>query len=200
MFIQHIVNSIHALFVDLAKLETNSIIFVILLVITVIVVDGVALSIARLRTDAGFTKKLKTVGVDGSKTNKEYISEKLGLAGRPDAVIEENGFLIPVERKPLQKKIHERQIAQLLVYMRLIEECEGKRPPYGILVLGKNCKNIKIENSPQKQQWLDELLSQMNLFLTSGQDVVATPHPIKCRKCPVNQRCQKKGPLITAST
>jgi CRISPR-associated protein Cas4 len=186
---QNIFDSIHALFVDLAKLEASSVVFVILLVITVIVFDAVAMSITKTRIDAGFDKNLKTISVDDSKIVKEYISEELGLAGRPDAVIEENGFLIPVERKPLQKKIHERQVAQLLVYMRLIEHCEGKRPPYGILVLGKKCKNIKIENTPEKQKWLDLVLKDMHSYLYNGVEVTPSPHPIKCSKCPVNSKC-----------
>ena len=191
------VHSIHLLFVDLAKLDTDSIIFVILLSISVIVVDGVLLSITRLKKSAGMSKKSRTIGVDGGKSakTKEYINETLGLAGRPDAVIEENGFLIPVEQKPLQKKIHERHIAQLLVYMRLIEEVEGIRPPYGYLILGKNSKRIKVENTEEKQSWLSGVLLDMRNHLELLQPLRPTPHPSKCIKCPVRESCLVKGPV-----
>ena len=201
-FFHHAYVSVVALFTDLAKLDTDSIIFVILLTITVIVADGVMMSIAKLKKSAGIAKNSKTISIDGGKSakTKEYICEAIGLAGRPDAVIEENGFLIPVERKPMQKKIHERQIAQLLVYMRLIEHAEGKRPPHGYLVLGKNCKQVKIENTNEKQRWLDEILDKMQAHLNQDVPLVATPHPIKCSKCPVRNSCTvRRGSSITYS-
>lgn len=190
---EHIFHSVHALYIDLAKLETNSIILVILLCVTVIVFDSIALSIGKIRKDLGLKKTTRHVGSNkGLKVGqKEYISEELGLAGRPDAVIEENGFFIPVERKPLQKKIHERQVAQLMVYMRLIEYCEGKRPPYGYLILGSNCKQIKIENTEEKQKWLDSIIFKMREGFET-KIVQATPHRTKCSKCPVKQRCTKR--------
>jgi CRISPR-associated protein Cas4 len=196
------VRSVKFLFEDLAKLDTDSIIFVILLSITVIVVDGVLLSITKLKKDAGIKSRSKTVGIDGGQTakTKEYIHEELGLAGRPDAVIEEDGFLIPVEIKPLQKKIHERQVAQLLVYMKLIEVCEGRRPPYGYLILGRQSKRIKIENTEEKQLWLAGILAEMHGFLEQNKKIKASPHPTKCAKCPVRESCTAKGPIETRSS
>jgi CRISPR-associated protein Cas4 len=195
--LHHFFQSIKFLFQDLAKLDTDSIIFVILLSITVIVVDGVLLSITKLKKNAGIAKRARTIGVDGGRSvkTKEYINDELGIAGRPDAVIEENGFFIPVEQKPLQKKIHERQIAQLLVYMRLIEAHEGKRPPYGYLILGKQSKRIKIENTEEKQLWLSGILKDMRNFLEENHPIKATPHPNKCMKCPVRDSCTAKGPI-----
>lgn len=180
-----------SLFSDLALLETNTIILVILLVISVIVVDGVSLLAARLKKESGLESKTKPVSVDGGKIvpEKSYISDSLQLAGRPDAVIVEDGFSIPVEHKPLAKKIHDRYVAQLLVYMRLIEESTGKRPPYGYLIVGPKMKRVRIENTDKKQAWLDGMLKEMHAIL-EGAAAKATPHPRKCRRCEVREYCQ----------
>ena len=138
----------------------------------------------------GFEKETTLVSVDGARSypTREYISELQGLAGRPDAIIVENGFFIPVERKPLAKKLRDRYVAQLLVYMRLIEEFEGKRPPYGYVILGSKARKLRIENSPEKQEWLTEILKNMNESIRTG---TTTPDPQleKCKKCDVNQSC-----------
>ena len=150
------------------------------------------------RAAAGFTQKERPVSVDGSTTlpAREYISPKQGLAGKPDALILENDFPVPVERKPLAKKLRDRYIAQLLVYMRLVEEFEGKKPPYGYLLLGPTCRRIRIENSQKRQAWLDRLLADMRKGL-QGKGVKPTPHPIKCAKCDVKHRCSARGDLVS---
>lgn len=178
--------------VDLRHLGTDTIVFVILLVITVIVVDGVLLLISNLRVTSGLNKKTKAVSVDGGKRigAKNYVSDNQLLAGRPDAVIEEHGYLIPVEHKPLAKKIHDRYVAQLLVYMRLIEEFEGKKPPYGYLIIGPQCKRFIVENSPQRQAWLQKMLNEMQEVI-GGAPCVATPLPKKCKKCEVRSHCSR---------
>lgn len=178
---------------ELSKLEIDTILFVVLLTISVIVVDGVLLCIEKLRKSSGFGKDLKAIGLDGGKIlpPKNYISNRQLLAGRPDGVIEEDGYFIPVERKPFAKKVHERYIAQLLVYMRLIEEFEGKKPPYGYLIIGQNCKRVRIDNTDERQKWLSGLLIQMHKAL-DGAKLRATPHPKKCERCPVSQSCDFK--------
>lgn len=138
----------------------------------------------------GFETETTIISVDGARSypTREYISELQGLAGRPDAIIVENGFFIPVERKPLAKKLRDRYVAQLLVYMRLIEEFEGKKPPYGYVILGSKARKLRIENSSEKQDWLTEILKKMNESVRTG---TATPDPQteKCKKCDVNQSC-----------
>jgi CRISPR/Cas system-associated exonuclease Cas4 (RecB family) len=73
--------------------------------------------------------------------------------------------------------------------MRLIEEFEGKKPPYGYLLLGPKCRKVKIENSDTRQQWLQNHLDQMRSIL-AGMPSKPTPHPRKCGKCAVRHVCQ----------
>lgn len=188
--IESISHYILQLLYEIAAVDTELILLAVLLVMAVIVLDSVSLVAQKKRNAAGITKQSVTVSIDGSKSLpvRHYVSEMQGLAGRPDALISEKGYLIPIERKPLAKKIHDRYIAQLLVYMRLIEEFEGKRPPYGYLILGPNCRRFKIDNTPERQAWLQKMLDEMHAILKGG-PAQPSPHPRKCRKCDVRESC-----------
>lgn len=175
---------------EISKLSSTLVLLVVLTVICVIVLDSLHSYVQKQRSSTGLAAQAKTVSVDGLRElpGKTYVSDIQGIAGRPDAVVKENGFLIPVERKPLAKKVRDRYIAQLLVYMRLIEEFHGVKPPYGYLVLGSKCRRVKIYNSPEKQAWLQSLLNEMQAVL-AGSPALAQPERNKCRKCSVRQHC-----------
>lgn len=178
---------------EIATVDGELIILVLLFVVAAIVLDGATAMASKMRKQAGIEGKGTTVSIDGSESLpvRNYVSPIQGLAGKPDALIREGGFIIPIERKPLAKKIHDRYIAQLLVYMRLIEEFEGKRPPYGYLILGSNCRRFKIDNTPQRQAWLQNMIDDMRGVLKGGA-AKPDPHPMKCKKCYVRDACSHK--------
>ena len=176
---------------EISMLDSQTILLIVLVVVLVIVFDNFDLLARKKKKESGLSPQSTTVSIDGSKTIpvKEYISEKQRISGRPDALIVEDGFIIPVERKPLARKLHDRYIAQLLVYMRLVEEFEGKKPPYGYLILGPSCRRFKIDNSSARQAWLQGMLDEMQAVL-SGLPAKPTPHPKKCSRCTVRSHCE----------
>lgn len=179
------------LFEDAARIDTEIILLAILIIVAVIIIDATSMMSKKLRSKTGLALDAKAIGIDGYETLpvKDYISHIQGIAGRPDAVIIENGELIPVERKPLSKKLRDRHIAQLLIYMRLIEEFEGKKPPYGYLILGEKCRRVKVPNSSEKQEWLQTKLDEMRSILSEDLMPVAAPHPAKCKRCAFKEEC-----------
>jgi len=179
---------------EVSELDSNLILLVVLLCVAVLVIDRVRIVVQQLRKDTGFEKKTVALSIDGSDglPAKTYVSDIQGLAGRPDAVIIEQGFFIPIERKALSKKIRDRHIVQLLVYMRLIEEFEGKKPPYGYLILGRNSRKVKIFNTTKRQRWLQQKLDQMREILEEKALAIPAPHPRKCARCAVRNSCQHR--------
>lgn len=182
------------LLVDIAQVDTHLVLLAVLIVCTVIVIDAISLFARGKRKETGTDLKSVTVSIEGNKTIpvRNYISHIQGLAGRPDALIIEDGNFIPVERKPLAKKIRDRHVAQVLVYMRLVEEFEGKKPPYGYLILGPTCRRFKIMNSDNRQAWLQKMLDEMRAILEQNAAVRPAPQLQKCRKCPVRNSCSHK--------
>ncbi len=176
---------------QIVLLDTDFILLAVLVAVVVILYDSFYYVSRKKLKETGIQPKAVAHSIDGSKNLpiKNYISEIQGLAGRPDALIIENGFIIPVERKPLARKLRDRYVAQLLVYMRLIEEFEGKKPPYGYLILGGNCRRIKIMNTPKRQIWVQGIIDEMRAIL-AGQESRPTPEARKCSKCDVKNHCK----------
>lgn len=182
------------LYNDLVSNDLHVILFVILLICIVIVLDAIYTYTKAKRKEVGIASNKETLS-DIMKNSKvlegqHYLSEIQGLAGKPDAVILENNYIIPVERKPFAKKLRDRYIAQLLVYMRLIEEFEGIKPPYGYLVIGKNCRRIKIANTPERQAWLQTFIDEMRVIIEKKTLPLASPQPQKCKRCVVRTSCK----------
>lgn len=183
-------NFFSKLITDLTQIDSQLVLLAVIVVVCVMMLDAFSTSAGRKKEAVGLSKGSEAVSIDGSKTLavREYISEIQGLAGKPDAVISEGGNIIPVERKPLAKKVRDRYIAQLLVYMRLVEEFEGKKPPYGYLILGPKCRKVKIYNSDERQAWLSKLLEEMRAII-EGKAAVPSPLAKKCAGCEVRKDC-----------
>ena len=178
---------------SIATINTEFILLVSVVVAGLLILKSLHSSAETKKKGAGITRGSVAVSVDGSRTLpvRHYVSELQGLAGKPDAVISEDGYTIPVERKPLARKLRDRYVAQLLVYMRLVEEFEGRKPPYGYLILGPSCRRFKIENSPDRQAWLQQIIDEM-LQIVHGGVCHAAPHPRKCMRCDVKDHCAFK--------
>jgi CRISPR-associated protein Cas4 len=166
---------------------------IVLLCIALWLIRSFGKEARRKREASGFLQSEVALAIDGGTLlpEREYVSKRQGLAGKPDALVKELDFVIPVERKPLAKKLRDRYVVQLLVYMRLVEEFEGVRPPHGYLLLGPSCRRIKVVNSESKQQWVDGLIREMRGIL-EGAAPRAAPHPKKCAKCEVRDRCDAR--------
>src|SRR5688572_206126 len=99
---QEIAETIYGLLYEIASLDSKFILLAVLIVVAIIVLDGITKFAGEKNAQAGLTSGMNTVGIDGGKNLpvRSYVSDIQGLAGRPDALINEGGYLIPIERKP----------------------------------------------------------------------------------------------------
>lgn len=179
---------------QLLTIDPELLFFVLLIVITFIVVDVASFYIKKESLKSGIKKESDFLSIDGSTILpvKNYISEIQGLSGRPDAVIKEKGNFVPIEIKPLAKKLKDRYVFQLLVYMRLLNEFERTDIPYGYLILGEKNKRVRINNLPERQKKLTLFLNEMKEILENKKEAIASPEIAKCSKCTVKQYCEFK--------
>jgi CRISPR/Cas system-associated exonuclease Cas4 (RecB family) len=144
-----------------------------------------------LRKNAGFTDRIETVALRGSEDlpSQRLFSEKLQLESEPSAIIKQGRLLIPVVVKPGGRKVQDRHVVELMVHLRLLEETYGDRAPFGIMILGSEKRQVKIQNTDDKQRWLDTLLDEMN-SVKNGVPAVPAPSFYKCKRCEVRQKCE----------
>ena len=116
-------------------------------------------------------------------------SERLGLIGRPDRIIkEEDGTWIPIEKKS-SVRVQDSHRAQLAVYMILIEEITGKRPPYGYIALRDNSQKKVMNSDKLRSRVWDSIKQIRQLKNAPNSKVKAAPFPAKCAACGYNKVC-----------
>ena len=141
------------------------------------------------RWEQGLEGEIHYVGTNSSPI---YYSEKHGLRGRPDFVLEIDGQLIPGDLKtgrtprgPLFS-----HIMQVAAYCLLIAEESGKRPPYGLLRYGD--VEHEIEFSEELETLLLSKLEEMRGILRSGEAHRNHNRPGKCASCSRRDACTER--------
>lgn len=126
-----------------------------------------------------------------SRDDRLLISERLGLIGCPDRIIEIDGVPIPIEKKSA-KKVYDSHAIQIVVYMLLIEDIFGVRPPYGIIVRGDD-EEIKILNTEKLRRWATAEAGKLWLQRqTPDEPAPGAPHHALCDACGYRFGCQQR--------
>lgn len=169
------------------------VLFLLLILGAIIVIwDKLMRESSSIRTSGGLGEKSELIALSGSDLvpARSYSSEKLQLSSQPHGIVKEGGFIIPVDVIPSTNKVRDRHVIQLMVHMRLIEEVEGRNPPYGLLIMGKEKRSVRVKNSEEKQRWLDTILDEMRSIVDDGVPVVPSPTFYKCKGCDVRAFCE----------
>ncbi|HNX47058.1 MAG TPA: PD-(D/E)XK nuclease family protein [Methanomassiliicoccales archaeon] len=137
----------------------------------------------------GLEGEIKYVGTDDSQL---YLSERYGLSGRPDFVLEIDGQLIPGDLKTgrTPKGPLFSHILQVATYCLLIAESSGKRPPYGLLLYGS--EEHEIEFDAELEKILLEKVDEMRKLMRSGEVHRNHNRPGKCASCSRRESCPEK--------
>jgi len=141
------------------------------------------------REEIDIEGEIEYIGKDHSRLLK---SNKYGLSGRPDYILEINGDQIPVEVKtgriPMGPLFS--HILQVSAYSLLLSEENGKRVPYGIL----KYENIEheIEFSDELEALLISKLREMRKLMETGDVHRNHNREGKCRNCSRRQMCPER--------
>ena len=95
------------------------------------------------------------------EVEKPLYDAQLGLAGKPDYLVEQNGQIIPVEVKSgrAPDAPYDSHIYQIAAYCLLVQRGMGKRPPYGILHYSD--RDFAVDYTPELENNLLDILAEM---------------------------------------
>ncbi|MGC8786986.1 MAG: CRISPR-associated protein Cas4 [Anaerolineae bacterium] len=126
------------------------------------------------------------------RCERPLFSPRYRLTGKPDYLVREHGWIVPVEVKPGRQtsEPYEEDILQLAAYCLLVEEEYGKRPPYGYLKYQQAVFRINYSESLYRQV-LSGLQAMRRDFCASD---VSPSHnePQRCIHCGHRYVCDRR--------
>lgn len=126
------------------------------------------------------------------KVEKPLYDPKSGLTGRPDYLVELQGFSIPVEVKSTfaPSEPYPSHVYQLAAYCFLVERTTGKRPPYGILHYRN--RDFALDYTPELEANLQANLQEMRLQDRLGEADRSHAEPARCARCGYRAVCDQR--------
>ncbi len=128
----------------------------------------------------------------GNKVEKPLYDRALGLTGKPDYLVEQNGKIIPVEVKTgkTPPAPYDSHIFQAAAYCLLVEKTTGVRPPYAILHYPN--ANFAIDYTPSLEAALLDLLAEMRRDERKRDIPRSHESPQRCAGCGFRNLCEEK--------
>lgn len=125
------------------------------------------------------------------KVEKPLFSQELGLTGKPDYLVEQNGRIIPVEVKTgrTPEAPYDSHIFQVAAYCLLVEKTYGKRPPYGIIHYSN--RDFAVDYTPLLESSLLDLLAELGRDETRTNIQRSHDDAARCRKCGFRKVCDQ---------
>ena len=126
------------------------------------------------------------------RLERPLFSRQFLLTGKPDYLVADGGDIIPVEVKSRHAPAHPyaSHTLQLAAYCLLVEECYGKRPPYGIIKYAD--RTFEIDYTCELEDELLATLDEMRSDLADGAAGRSHEEPYRCRACGYRQECEER--------
>jgi len=123
---------------------------------------------------------------------KPLIDPQLGLTGKPDYLVEQNGKLIPVEVKTgrTPEAPYDSHIFQVAVYCFLVQKTCGKRPPYGIIHYPN--RDFAVDYTPELESALLDLLTDIRRAERRSDVQPSHADGQRCRRCGFRNSCDER--------
>ncbi|HEX2996938.1 MAG TPA: CRISPR-associated protein Cas4 [Anaerolineales bacterium] len=128
----------------------------------------------------------------GDKLERPLFDQALGLTGKPDYLIQQNGQIIPVEVKSgmAPEAPYDSHIYQLASYCLLVEKTYGKRPPYG--VIHYKDRDFAIDYTQALESSLLDLLAEMKRDEHKKEVGRSHEQAARCTRCGFRKICDQK--------
>ncbi len=146
----------------------------------------------RLRSASGVPEgEIVSRDTNSQERGKPLFSGRYGLTGTPDYVVRTSRGLVPVEVKPGRKEAepHDSHLLQVLAYCLLIEETEGKRPPYGLLRYSSD--TFKVDYNDETRAYLLSVMDDMRAAAEEPDVHRNHDQAQRCRACGYRAICEE---------
>ena len=129
--------------------------------------------------------------MSGARRGRPLYSPRYRLTGTPDYIISTRDGPVPVEVKSgvAGSEPHESHLLQLLAYCLLIEEAEGRPPPYGLLIYSTG--TFRVDYSPRMRAHLLGVISDMRQATARAEVPRNHSHEGRCRACGYRSVCDQ---------
>ncbi len=131
------------------------------------------------------------LGTTLSHDNVLLSSERYMLRGKPDRLVQRGKRVIPEEKKP-GRFLSESYRVQLGVYLLLVEEHYGVRPPHGFVILGSG-ERVKVKNTRKLRQHVTDIADRIREARMHVEQPLSPPRTKKkCVACGQRKNCDQR--------
>jgi len=129
---------------------------------------------------------------DWQRPPRPLVSQRYGMVGKPDYVVQTRDGLIPIEAKPTRTAAapYPSDVAQLLAYCLLIEDTTGRAPPYGLLRYAH--QTFRVPYTDARRTDLLDLLQAMRADEQADDVVRSHTQARRCRRCNFFDKCDDR--------
>jgi CRISPR-associated exonuclease Cas4 len=122
---------------------------------------------------------------------KPLYDGELGLTGKPDYLVEQNGRIIPVEVKTgrTPEAPHDSHIFQVAAYCYLVQKTYARRPPYGIIHYPN--RDFAVDYTPDLESALLDLIADMRIDEHRAEVHRSHEDENRCRRCGFRESCDQ---------
>ena len=139
----------------------------------------------RLRRTTGipWTRVRATDTSGWRRSERPLISQRYGLVGKPDYLLETRAGLIPVEVKPSRTapEPYDSDLMQLAAYCLLVEDTTGHAPRYGLLRYAQHTFHMRY--TPALRAELLLLVEELRASRNAPDVARSHTSAARCRSC-----------------
>jgi len=123
------------------------------------------------------------------RCERPFFSRRYRLTGRPDYLVDSAAGIVPVEVKSgrTPRQPYPAHVLQLAAYCVLVEEQEGRTPPYGIIKYAGRAFDVPF--TPELRASVVAMLESMRLDLRASDVGPDHDDPRRCRGCGYRDEC-----------
>ena len=123
---------------------------------------------------------------------KPLFDRDLGLTGKPDYLVEQNGEIVPVEVKTgrTPEAPYDSHIFQLAAYCLLVHRTTGKRPTHGILHYP--ARDFAVDYTPALEEALLTLIADMRINERHAEVHRSHEDEHRCQRCGFRESCDQR--------